>query len=193
MSARKPPYADKALIDRLPQDKRNELISIGREAMQRFGFAYQQVFDANLQIFEYLATRGATATMIGKMLAEAGIVREDGTALPPGTVSSAMSRARERTAQRPDVLLQAPASAGTNMQVPASAGNGLHGHAGHCMAARASAVGTEPSAPVPSGLPPQLPAIRPSPNPSAATRLPTATRRAAALLEQLRSDQDDHV
>jgi hypothetical protein len=79
MSARKPPYADKALIDRLPQDKRNELISIGREAMQRFGFAYQQVFDANLQIFEYLATRGATATMIGKMLAEAGIVREDGT------------------------------------------------------------------------------------------------------------------
>jgi hypothetical protein len=35
--------ADKKLIDRLSQDKRDEMIAIGREALCRFAYAYQHV------------------------------------------------------------------------------------------------------------------------------------------------------
>ena len=184
--------ADKALIDRLSQDKRNELIAIGQAALRRFGYAYQHVFDAHLQLFEFLAHEGATATMIGKMLSEVGIVRNDGTALPPGTVSSAMSRARERrTAQHSKDPGPAPARPDVDMQVAAEGGNTLRAPADRCTTTGAIAAGLEPSAPVPSRSPPELSRIRTSPNPSAHAQLPTATRRAAALLEQLRSDHDE--
>jgi hypothetical protein len=184
--------ADKKLVDRLSQDKRNELIAIGREALRRFGYAYQHVFDAHLQLFEFLAHEGATATMIGQMLSEVGIVREDGTALPPGTVSSAMSRARERhAAQQSQALRPAPASPCADMQVAADGGNAVHAPADRGTTTGAITAGVAPSAPVPSRSPAQPSQIRPSPKPSADTQLPTATRRAAALLEQLRSDHDE--
>ena len=77
MSAGTPPKAGKALIDRLPPDRRNELIMIGRDALGRFGYAFQEVFDGHLALFDYLAARGATAVMIGRMLSEVGITRED--------------------------------------------------------------------------------------------------------------------
>ena len=191
MSAKSHPHAGKALIDRLPQDRRDDLIQIGREALQRFSYAYQQVFDEHLHIFEFLAAQGATATMIGKILAEVGRVREDDTALPAGTVSSALSRARERATRRPDVPRHGPAQAGMDMPAPASPGNALHHHADQRKSTHASSSGPQPSTPMPPGWPHPLPAIRPSPNPSAGTQLPAATSRAAALLEQLRSDQDD--
>src|SRR4051812_49033267 len=112
MSTGTPPRARIPMIDRLPQDRRNEMIMIGREARCRFGYAFQEVFDHHLALFDYLAARGATAVMIGRMLSEVGIAREDGTPLPPGTVSSALSRARERAGQRPDQPLPAPAVSG---------------------------------------------------------------------------------
>lgn len=121
MSAATPPHAGRPLIDRLSEDKRNELIAIGREALRRFGYAYQQVFDDHLQIFTFLAARGATATMIGQMLAEVGIARKNGSALPAGTVSSALSRARERAQQR-GAPLHIPAQPGMAVQVAASTG-----------------------------------------------------------------------
>jgi hypothetical protein len=181
--------ADKKLIDRLSQDKRDEMIAIGRE-LRRFGYAYQQVFDAHLQLFEFLAREGATATMIGQMLSEVGITREDGTALPPGTVSSAMSRARERrAAQQSKDPRPAPARPGTDMQVAADGGNTMQAPADRGTTPGTITAGMAPSAPAPSRPPAQLSPIRPSPKPSA--QLPTATRRAAALLEQLRTDPDE--
>jgi hypothetical protein len=160
--------ADKKLVDRLSQDKRNAMIAIGREALRRFGYAYQQVFDTHLQLFEFLAHEGATATMIGQMLSEVGIVREDGTALPPGTVSSAMSRARERrAAQQSNEPRPAPARPGADMQVAADGGNPMHGAADRGSTTGAMAARRARLAGVPSGSPAQLSRIRPSPKPSA--------------------------
>lgn len=182
--------ADKKLIDRLARDKRDEMIAIGREALCRFAYAYQDIFDLHLPLFEFLADRGATAAMIGKMLHEVGITRDDGTALPQGTVSSAMSRARERRAAQPSKDHRpAPAPPGTDMQVSAVGGNSMQIAADGSTTTSAIMAGTTPPPPAPSRSRVQLWQIRPLPKPSA--QLPTATRRAAALLEQLRSDPDE--
>jgi len=180
MSVGTPLRAGKALIDRLPQERRNELIMIGREALARFGYVFQDVFDGHLALFDYLAARGATAVMIGRMLAEVGIAREDGTPLPAGTVSSALSRARERAARRPDATLHAPAASGMDMQVPAMAGR----EAGFPTPLPERSASPPPAAP-------HLADIRPSPNSPATTQVPAVTRRSAALLETLRSKQND--
>jgi len=185
--------ANKTLIDRLPQDRRNEMIAIGREAQCRFGYAYQDLFDTHLPLFQFLADMGATATMIGMMLREVGIAREDGTALPQGTVSSAMSRARERHAARQSKDFRPPAAPpGTDMQVAAVGGKAVHEPADRGTTTGAIITGMAPPAPAPSHSPGQLSQIRPSPKPSA--QLPTATRRAAARLQQLRSapNERDH-
>jgi hypothetical protein len=188
MSAETPPPAGKPLIDRLPQHKQDELIAIGREALRRFGYAYQQVFDEHLQIFTFLAAQGATATMIGKMLAEVGIVRKDGSALPAGTVSSALSRARERAVQYQCESLRVPAQTGMNMQVTAGTGTSHADHRNHTPTSGAAPKFSATQMPVP--LQP-FPEIRPSPNAPVGMQLPATTRRAAALLEQLRSQEDD--
>jgi hypothetical protein len=191
MSAGTPPKAGKALIDRLPPDRRNELIMIGRDALGRFGYAFQGVFDGHLALFDYLAARGATAVMIGRMLSEVGITREDGTPLPAGTVSSALSRARERAASRLDAPLHAPAVSGMHMQVPARAGNAPQDSAERRSEAGFPAALPGPSASPPPAASPYVPEIRPSPNSPATTQVPAVTRRSAALLEKLRSQQDD--
>lgn len=182
--------ADKKLIDRLSQDKRDEMITIGREALRRFGYAYQQVFDTHLQLFEFLAREGATAAMIGQMLSEVGIVREDGTALPPGTVSSALSRARERrAAEQSKDPRPAPARSDADMRLAADDGNTMQAPSDRGTTPGTITAGMAPSAPAPSRPPARLSPIRSSPKPSA--QLPTATRRAAALLEQLRTDANE--
>ncbi|WMT76534.1 hypothetical protein [Bradyrhizobium sp. Ash2021] len=191
MSAGTPPKAGKALIDRLPPDRRNELIMIGREALGRFGYAFQEVFDGHLALFDYLAARGATAVMVGRMLAEVGIAREDGTPLPAGTVSSALSRARERAVPHPDAPLHAPARPGMHMQVPAKAGNALQHPGDQRSEVRSPAALPGRSASPPPAASPHFPEIRLSPNSPAATQVPAVTRRSAALLEKLRSKQDD--
>ncbi|WP_128946130.1 hypothetical protein [Bradyrhizobium zhanjiangense] len=190
MSAGTPPKAGIPLIDRLPPDRRNELIMIGREALCRFGYAYQEVFDDHLDLFDYLAARGATAVMIGRMLSEVGIAREDGTPLPAGTVSSALSRARERAVARPGVPLHTPAMSGRDMQVPARAGTDRHGLADWDTGGGPSETAAFPK-PSRSLAAAQFHEIRRSPNSPAATRVPAETSRAAALLAQLRSKQDD--
>jgi len=190
MSAVPPSRSRKPLIDRLPSDKRNELIGVGREALRRFGYSYQQVFDDHLEIFTFLAAQGATATMIGEMLGEVGIVRKDGSALPAGTVSSALSRARERAPQRSSLPLHVPAQPGMPMQVAASTGTDLQSHASS-NDARSSTAAPRPTVPPMPGRPQSFPQIRPSPNAPAGTQMPATTRRAAALLEELRSRDDD--
>ncbi|WP_426436962.1 hypothetical protein [Bradyrhizobium genosp. P] len=189
MSAGTPNKAGIPLIDHLPSDRRDEIILIGREARSRFGYAFQEVFDHHLALFDYLAGRGATAVMIGRMLREVGIARQDGTPLPAGTVSSALSRARERAA-RPGAPVHAPAVCGMDMQVPARAGNDLHAPADRRREAGLPAPPSgRPASPPPA--PSHFPEIRPSPNSPATTQVPAVTRRSAELLERLRSKQDD--
>jgi hypothetical protein len=78
MSAANPSRTGKPLIDRLPDGVRDELIGIGRDALRRFSYSYQEVFDDHLEMFDLLIEFGATASMIGQMLGEVGIVRKDG-------------------------------------------------------------------------------------------------------------------
>jgi hypothetical protein len=190
MSARSPSPIQKGLLDRLPRERRDELILIGRKGLGLFGCGhFQRVFEEHLEAFEYLAAQGATATMIGELLAAVGIAREDGTALPAGTVSSALSRARRDRALRAS---HPPAVACMLLQAPAGPGNALQHRVGNPGAAGQARAGPALSASSAPGLTRSLPRIRPSPNASAGTGLPTATRRAAALLEQLRSKNDEN-
>jgi hypothetical protein len=178
------------LLDRLPPEPRQRLLQIGSEGRGVFGVAcFQSIFDANFSLFEYLAAAGATAVMIGQLLAEVGIVREDGTPLPPGTVSSAYSRARERALRAP--ALQSPAPAGMDMQAPALPCKALQGHAALGGSTTQSPLNDPPlqDAPRPTRANSSL---RPLPNGSpVGFDLPADTRRTAALLEQIRSLNDE--
>lgn len=72
------------LLDRLPPEPRQHLLLIGSEGRGVFGAAcFQSIFEAHISLFEYLAAAAATAVMTGRLLAEVGITRKDGTPLPP--------------------------------------------------------------------------------------------------------------
>ncbi|MGL3106933.1 hypothetical protein [Bradyrhizobium sp. BR 1432] len=176
------------LLDRLSPEPRQRLLQLGSEGRGVFGMAcFQTIFEAHFDLFEYLAAAGATAVMIGQLLAEVGIVREDGTPLPPGTVSSALSRARERAARTP-AFRQSTAGSGMDMQALAEPCNQLQD--------TAAPVRTRPldgtpvqNAPVPVRA---TSSIRPSPNGSpGGFGLPAETRRAAARLAEIRSLNDE--
>jgi hypothetical protein len=180
MSAPSPAKDRRALLDRLTRERRDQLILVGRTARGLFGRArFQHVFDHNLDLFEFLAGQGATATMIGELLAAVGISREDGSPLPAGTVSSGLSRARRDRALRTMAVARPLAEPCMPLQAAAGPGKGMQRHAGN-----AAAPG--PLVPPPAA---RLPRFRPPPNETAA--LPAATRRAAALLDQLRRNQND--
>ena len=160
MSDRASISSGKPLLDRLPRPQRDALIGIGRQGRGLFGRAFQRVFDENLPIFEFLAAQGATAAVIGRLLAEVGIARANGTALPEGTVTSALSRARERAARA--CALRAPAATGRDMQPDA----------GDCRAMQASAeVGIRPPNP---GRAQPHPALRSAAPPSLKGRSPAS-------------------
>jgi hypothetical protein len=176
------------LLDRLPPKHRQRLLLIGSEGRGVFGLArFQSIFEAHFSLFEYLATAGATAVMIGQLLAEVGIVRADGTPLPPGTVSSALSRARERTARTP-ALRQSTAGSGMDMQVPAEPCNELQDNAAP---GRARPLDSSPDQNAPVTVR-ATSSFRPSPNGSpGGVGLPAETRRAAARLAEIRSLNDE--
>ncbi|WP_027547415.1 hypothetical protein [Bradyrhizobium sp. WSM2254] len=179
------------LLDRLPPEPRQRLLQIGSEGRGVFGAAcFQSIFDAHFSLFEYLAAAGATAVMIGQLLAEAGIARSDGTPLPAGTVSSALSRARERAARAP-AMRQCPAESCMDMQVAAEACNAPQANAAPDGAPIQGLLNRPPlqDAPTPARANSSL---RPMPNgPPAGFDLPADTRRSAALLAQIRSLNDE--
>jgi hypothetical protein len=85
MNDRTVPSSGKKWLDRLPGPERDALIGIGRRGRGLFGRArFQRIFDDNLTMFEHLAAQGATAAIIGQLLAAVGLVRDDGTAVPVG-------------------------------------------------------------------------------------------------------------
>jgi hypothetical protein len=193
VSARAAPASRKPFIDRLPGPQRDALIGIGRRARGLFGRAFQRVFDENLPIFEYLVDQGATAAILAQLLAEVGIARDDGTALPEGTVTSALSRARERAARAPVTAPHVPAESGRDMPANAVGCSAMEAPAGRGIPTR-----DPPQTQRRSPFDPQSAGplgdhrFRPRPKePSAGLTLPADTRRAAALLGDLRSEKDD--
>jgi hypothetical protein len=118
------------LLARLPAPAQARLREIGQGARDLFGELrdIQEVFDAQVAFLDALATGGATHAMLGRLMAEVGIDRPDGTPLPVGTISSALCRARERAAGRPaappasGMILQGPAETGSVLPHPAGQG-----------------------------------------------------------------------
>ena len=157
MSAGTPPKAGKALIDRLPPDRRNELIMIGRDALGRFGYAFQ----------EGSRRPPCPVRLPRRPGRQGGHDRPDVVRgrhhpggrhpLPAGTASSALSRARERAASRLDARLHAPAVSGMHMQVPARAGNALQDPADQRSEAGFPAALPGPSASPPPAASPYVP------------------------------------
>lgn len=179
------------LLDRLPPEPRQRLLQLGSEGRGVFGVAcFQSIFETHFSLFEYLATAGATAVMIGQLLAEVGIARPDGTPLPAGTVSSALSRARERAARAP-AMRRCPAETGMDMQVAAEACNATQANAALGAGLIQSLLNRPPLQDAPT--PPRAnSSLRPMPNgPPAGFDLPADTRRSAALLAQIRSSNDE--
>jgi hypothetical protein len=177
----------KALFGRLPRELRDELITLGRRAKNMFGrIRFQAVFDENLHLLEQLPANGATAADIGELLAAVGIKRKDDTPLPEGTVSSALSRARERAGR--SIVATRPAGQCMPLQRPAPACNDLQD---------SEETGTfdGPRHPPPVQQPPAtMPgpsSVRTSPNGPAGFVLPAHARRTAALLEDIRSENDE--
>jgi hypothetical protein len=180
------------MLDRLPVAERDRLILIGRQARGLFGrLDVQHVFDAHLDMFEFLVRSGATASVIGMLLSEVGITRKDGSALPSGTISSALSRARERASRSLAAPLadpQHPAIHGKALHRDAPPGTGLQIHAGTGMAMPRSAEPAPAAAPAIRSI--GVPPPRPSDLPAQPTLLSPETRRSAALLARLRNDEN---
>lgn len=94
------PPVTASLLTALPSAAQARLRAVGDAHRTEFGTCrrYQAAFDEHVGFFDTLIARGASHAVIGKLLAEVGIARADGSPLPLGTISGALSRARERAA-----------------------------------------------------------------------------------------------
>jgi hypothetical protein len=121
------------LLGRLPAPVQARFREIGRNARNLLGElrGFQDVCGSEVLFFDGLVADGITQSMLGELLAEVGIAQPDGTALPLGSISSALSRARKRagaaapTKPPSGTLLQSPAAPGTLLQSPAAPGSVL--------------------------------------------------------------------
>jgi hypothetical protein len=191
VSNRASPASIHALFNRLPRHLRDELITVGRRSRNLFGrIRIQKIFDENLLLFEKLIANGATASELCKLLAGAGITRTDGAPLPEGTVTSALSRARERV-DRDGAVLQ-PALPCAPLQGPAPPCNDLQSTAGSAETL-ANGLLQRRALQSPPALTPGDSSVRPVPNGPAGFDLPAHARRAAALLAEIRSENDEDV
>lgn len=90
------PYA--SLLAALPKDTQASLQEIGAGHRTEFGTCrrLQATFDRHISLLDELIGRGADHQTPGLLLGAVGICRPDGTPLPLGTISGALSRARKR-------------------------------------------------------------------------------------------------
>lgn len=110
----------------LDERTKARLHQIGAEHRTEFGTSrrIQTTFDRHVDYFDELIARGADHQIIGELLAVVGITRRDGSPLPLGTISGALSRARERAvarAQQPTTSLQCTAAECSSLQDTAGA------------------------------------------------------------------------
>jgi hypothetical protein len=85
-----------------------------------FEVSVQKIFDEFLQPIEELVGLGAKHEQISQVLAELGLTTPDGGCLSRGTISKALSRARQEHA--PETLRHGAADAGTKRPDPAHDG-----------------------------------------------------------------------
>jgi hypothetical protein len=206
----------RSYLERLPTEQRDVLIGVGRGARGLFGTAAtQRIFDENLELFERLYRAGASHSIVSQILHDIGVRRDDGSPLPVGTVSSAVSRARLRAiataaaagarpvAAVPGSSRQAAADGGMPRQRPAGPGNTMPRAAGNRAAsgdgttagdgATAASGAAAHSGAVKRAPPAQAPSVRNTNSADSALAEPRrilpepAARDAARILNQLRS------
>jgi hypothetical protein len=201
-------------LERLPTELRELFIGLGRSARGVFGQRdTQSVFDENIDLIERLYQTGATHPIVAEILTDVGVTSSDGGPLPAGTVSSAVSRSRQRAllqqaaglaapgiarpvAAVPGRPLQANAERGSVWQQPAMQRNRAASDAGsgRIVAPGAQSAPNTDAAGRPGGARPMRVAASTDPPmpPSsdlAATRVPKA-RNSAEILNRLRSASD---
>jgi hypothetical protein len=121
------------LLDRLPPSLQSRFREIGAAARGPLGDLrdFQGICNAEIGFFDRLVAGGLKQDALARLLAEVGIARPDGGPLPPGTLSSALSRARRLAAAAATSssgsgsILQSPAVSGTTLQDPAPSGSAL--------------------------------------------------------------------
>lgn len=163
-----------SLLAALPGAAQARLRAIGGTHRTEFGTCrhYQAAVDEHIAFFDELVARGASHLVLGKLLAEVGIARPDGSPLPLGTISGALSRARERAA--------VPAAARPPLQDPTGPHRGAQEPAGPRKTAQAP---TGPARARPRTTGRGRPAAKPSPAEDASP----AVQRTADILNKLRS------
>jgi hypothetical protein len=119
-----------SLLATLPRETQARLHAIGAGHRTEFGTSrrVQSAFDQHIGFLDTLIARGASHAVIAGLLADVGVARADGTALPIGTVSGALSRARERARATGADVSDQPAS--RPLQVPAGSRKPPQDHAG---------------------------------------------------------------
>lgn len=118
------------LLGRLPEPVQARFRQIGGNARNLLGDLreFQDICATEVSFFDGLVAGGITHALLGELLAEVGIGQPDGTALPLGSISSALSRARKRAGAvgfatpASGTLLQSPAAPGLTLQRPAEPG-----------------------------------------------------------------------
>jgi len=118
------------LVARLSAPLRTRLMRLADDAVNPVGARrpIQSIIDRHLDLFEDLLAADVGYDAISRLLGEIGVVDRTGRPLPIGSLSSAVSRGRDRRpaaeARRPGAhqrTRQEPAATGRGMQVPASA------------------------------------------------------------------------
>lgn len=162
------------LLPRLPAPMQARLRAMGENARDLFGGLrdLQTIFDEHIGFLDELKKGGATDAMLGLLLAEVGIARADGSPTPQGTISSALSRARERATARGGPPVQA--LAGGTLQAVALARTDLP-------------MSAEPCSFMPDRAEPcTIPHFTETDPPLGDDPMPPDTERAATLLNELR-------
>lgn len=167
-----------AILATLPEPVQARLRAIGSAHCTEFGTCrhYQIAFDENIDFLDDLIARGANHDIIRHLLAEVGVTRRDGSPLPLGTVSSALSRAHERAARSGSA---APAAPGRPVQDIAGARSTTQASAGRRKGVQETASGGTPL--------PAAAAISDTAQAADAGNDTRPPRRTASLLNQLRS------
>jgi hypothetical protein len=177
--------AEASFLDRLPPALVTDLRQITNRRETPFrGLSLQDVITEFLPLLDQLGHLGATGAELAIVLAELGLRAPDGAPYARGTISKAMSRARQASAS--GKLRQSAATCGRMWHAAASSGN-LRQDAAPPGASRPDAAlsGAE-RRDAASG---SIPRLHPQPESSANAMRPSAAR-SADLLRSLRAEDD---
>jgi len=86
------------LLERLPTPLQGSVRELGASCRDLLGRpkAAQDIVSRHAELLQTLKAGGLTNAELATLLAEVGVVREDGSPVPEGTISSALCRDRQR-------------------------------------------------------------------------------------------------